>query len=109
MKQPTALFATLATGLALLCILTGLAVSANQKDACDNPALVCGLNPAPECNFVPSSTENATDHPMPTLAPPRPIAAVHGGPSSTDVANGQPVFLNVETDQNGIEVGWASP
>jgi hypothetical protein len=109
MERPTALVATFATGLALLCIVTGLAVTANQKDACNNPALICGLKPVPECALVPSSTDSTANHPTPTLAPPRPASTVGSLPSSTEVANGQPVFLNVETDQNEIEVGWASP
>jgi hypothetical protein len=110
MKQPTAILATLITGLALACILTGLAVSTNQKDACDNPTLVCGLNSGPECTLALSLPEKFAGRATPTLAPPRSAAAAVGNsPSSAEVAKGQPVFLNVETDRNEIEVGWASP
>jgi len=49
------------------------------------------------------------DQPIPTLAPPRPETSLQNGPTSNELVKGQPVFLKVETDQNEIEVSWATP
>jgi hypothetical protein len=104
MKQPTVLLAMLLSGLIFACVLTSLAVTQERS---------IGRNAIPEndlcresdCEPLPLS---ATDNqPTPTLAPPRPETASPQN-LSLELANGQPVFLKVETDQE-IEVGWASP
>jgi hypothetical protein len=109
MKQPTVLIAVLATGLILACVLAELVLSSHERDACRNPLFETGLKNADLCDAVSSPTIALADQPTPTLAPPRPETSMQIGPSSNEVVKGQPVFLNIETDQNGIEVGWESP
>jgi hypothetical protein len=109
MRRSTALFATLTTGFILGCILTGLAVSLNQNDLCDGSVVASGRNGATACELASLPARDSSDLPTPTLAPPRPDAAAERGPSSNELVKGQPVFLKVETDQNEIEVGWATP
>jgi hypothetical protein len=109
MKQPTKTIAVLATGLILASVLTGLVVSSHERDACQNSLFETGSSKVDLCNTATSPTFATSDQQTPTLAPPRPETSVQIGPSSNEVAKGQPVFLKVETDQNGIEVGWESP
>jgi hypothetical protein len=108
MKQPTVLLATLATGLILVLVLMNLAVYSQERDLCRNPVLENQPCKAGACIVASLPTRAPAHEPSPTLAPPRPEAK-QVGPSSQDLAKRQPVFLKVETDQNEIEVGWASP
>ena len=109
MKQPTVRIALLATGLTLACVLTGLAVSLQERDLCRNSPFETGPNSVDSCEVASSPSLVSANQPTPTLAPPRPETSLQNGPSSNELVKGQPVFLKVETDQNEIEVGWATP
>jgi hypothetical protein len=108
MKQPTVLLATLATGLILVLLVINLAVCSQERDLCRISVLESQPCKAGACIMASLPTIAPTHEPSPTLAPPR-SEAKQVAPSSQDLAKRQPVFLRVETDQNEIEVGWASP
>jgi hypothetical protein len=109
MKQPTSLFAMLGTGLILSCVLMGLAISSQESELCRISLLEAGPNNQSACAILASPTLAPSNQPTPTLAPPRSESATQDGLSSSEVAKGQPIFLSVETDQNEIEIGWATP
>jgi hypothetical protein len=109
MKHPTVLVALLATGLVLAFVLTGLVVSSHERDLCQNSASESDSCSVKTCTAIRSSVLPPVDQPTPTLAPPRPEISGQKVPSSNELVTGQPVFLKVETDQNEIEVGWATP
>jgi hypothetical protein len=109
MKHPTKLFAMLLIGLMLVSVLTGLSVFSQDRDACRIPVREECLGGGAACKVAASPALTSGELGTPTLAPPRPDGSVRSSPSSAEVAKGQPVFLQVETDQNEVEVGWATP
>jgi hypothetical protein len=49
------------------------------------------------------------EQPSPTLAPPRGELLVQEGRPARISLKGKPIFLHIETDDNEIEISWASP
>jgi hypothetical protein len=109
MKRATSLIATIGTGLILICVLISLALSSQENELCRMSLLEIGQGNQSSCKISTSPTIAPCNQPTPTLAPPRPESATQNEPLSSEVANGQPVFLKVETNQHEIEIGWAAP
>jgi hypothetical protein len=109
MKRATSLVAIIGTGLILVCVLIRLALSSQENELCRMSLLETGQTNHSTCEIFSSPTIAPSNQPTPTLAPPRPEPATQNEPLSSEVANGQPVFLKVETNQHEIEIGWAAP
>ncbi len=86
-----------------------LAVSSQEKDSCRTSLFETESSNIGVCDTVVPPSLASADQSTPTLAPPRPEISAKKGPASNELVKGQPVFLKVETNQNEIEVGWATP
>ncbi|MCC6124247.1 MAG: hypothetical protein IT426_04750 [Pirellulales bacterium] len=109
MKQATGLFSIFVTGLMLAGVLAGLAVNSHDGNRCRYIPVNIGPGNMDSRDASPSASPAPVYQPTPTLAPPRLEHSPRIGPSAHEMANGQPVFLQVETDQSEIEVSWAAP
>jgi hypothetical protein len=111
MKHLTESIALFLSGITLAGVLTCLAANSEGKDFCRSFTVETRTACDQGCMSDSCTLRASNDQSTPTLAPPQPELSASNGPESNDVANGQSVFLTIETDQSNMEIeySWANP